>query len=276
MSGNMEGVQMEGLAVQEPQETISFLVENLEIKINKGLCFRKVPALSRETFPLKVLVDLGTFAAFSKWVHDDKLPTLLAIYHENDGIFRYSGYVPGLMYRLAVYFELATLADNVMDCVRKAHNSLGVGYTKAEVANIYQNQLAHLGLALFASLWIHLEDTRPNDFLKLTTKAERDDLMKNNVIAMDVALHRQPGYIGNQTRCFYHLHRYMIGWPCMRTHSTDIRVWVLDKQGVLHELQAWRAKTFLQPVKTENDSNPEASEVLIHTGAYTNTDASSE
>ncbi|TGO67084.1 hypothetical protein BOTNAR_0048g00140 [Botryotinia narcissicola] len=256
MSGNMQGVQMEGLAIQEAQETVTFFVENIEVKINKGLLFRKVPALSRETFPLKMLIDLGSFTAFSKWLHEDKLPMLLAIYHESNGTFRYSGYIPGPLYRMAVFLELATLADNIMDCVRKAHNSLGVGYTKNEIANIYRNQLAHLGLTLFASLWIHLEDTRPNNFMKLTTKAERDELMKNNFIATDVAIHRRPGYMGNQTRCFYHLHRYMIGWQCMRTHRTDIRLWVLDKHGVLHDLQAWRAKTYLQPVKTESDSTP--------------------
>ncbi|TGO33424.1 hypothetical protein BHYA_0247g00140 [Botrytis hyacinthi] len=256
MSDNMQRVQIEGLAGQELEETVSFFVENLEVKVNKTLLFRKVPSLRIETFPLYMLVDLGSFEAFSIWLHKDKLPTLHGIYHENDGKFRYTGYIPEALYRIAVCFELDTLADNVMDCVRKAHMSLGVGFTKDEIAKIYKEQLVHLGLALFASLWIHLEDTRPNNYMKLTTKAERDDLMKNGFIATDVAIHRRPWYPGNQSRCFFHLHRFGIGEPCIRSHSTDVCLWVLDKYGVLHELKDWRAKTFLTPVQTQSGSNP--------------------
>ncbi|KAF7893851.1 hypothetical protein EAF00_007365 [Botryotinia globosa] len=276
MSGNTQGVQMEDLAARESQETVSFFVEDLEAKINKELVFRKVPALSRQSFPLKMLVDLETFAAFSKWLHKDKLPPLLAIYHESMGAFGYSRYAPGKMYRLAISFELPNLADNVMDCIRAAHNALGIGYTKNQIAAIYRKNSAHLGLSLFASLWIHLEDTRPNNFLKLTTKAERDDLMKNPSIARDVAVHSRPGYMGNQTRCFYHHHPYTIGMQCERTHSTDVRLWVLDKDGVLHDFQAWRANTFQTGVETESDSNSKASEDLYDTDVQSNTDTNSE
>lgn len=137
--------------------------------------FRKVPYLRHVAFPIYMPVDAETFEVFSTWLREDKLPALYAVYHEIDGKFKYTGYIPTKMYSIAVCFVLNTLADNVMDCVRKAHISLGVGFTKAEIGKIYHDQPAHLGMALFASLWMYLEETRPCNYLKLTTKAERDD-----------------------------------------------------------------------------------------------------
>lgn len=213
--------------------------------------FRKVPYIRHLAFPIYIPVDIETFEAFSTWLRENKLPALYGVYHERDGEFKYTGYIPATMYSIAVCFVLNNLADNVMDCVRKAHISLGVGFTKAEIGKIYNDQPAHLGMALFASMWMHLEETRPGSYMKLTTKAERDDLMKNILIARDVSVHRSPWYTGNNSRCFYHIHAFQIGAPCVRHHSTDIFLWVLDKHGVLHELQEWRAKSLRNPVQTE-------------------------
>ncbi|KAF7918658.1 hypothetical protein EAE99_008852 [Botrytis elliptica] len=253
MSDEMQGVQMEGLSRQESEETVSVLVEGQAFKINKRLLFRRVPVLSNHRFPLPFNVDVQTFDAFLDWLHEDKLPALHGIYHEDSGKFTYAGYNPDTLYRLVTHLELGALADNIMDCIAKAHVSVGVGFSKDEITKIYIEQDPHWGLALFTAYWIHLEDTRPNDYMKVTTKADREDLLNNETIAIDVRLLRGPLYVGSHTKCRYHLHNFNADGTCPRAHSTDICLWVMNKDGDMEDMQSWRTKKFLDPVQTQSD-----------------------
>ncbi|KAF5868265.1 uncharacterized protein Bfra_007462 [Botrytis fragariae] len=267
MSDNLQEVQMEGLTAQELEETVSFFVERQEFKLNRSLLFRKVDILKDENFPLPLRVDIESFRAFSVWLHHDHLPMLQGIYHETSGQITYSGYDPENLYRLATFFDLCSLADNVMDCIRKAHNSLGVGFSKDAITKIYNQQLPHWGLTLYAALWIHLEDTRPNNYMKLTTKAERDDLLENQIIAADVNLHRGPWYPGSQSACRFHLHLAHMNEACIRNHSVDLCTWVIDKDGMVEELQNWRTKRLLNPVNTQSNLSSQVSEASVDTSS---------
>ncbi|TGO28418.1 hypothetical protein BPAE_0028g00670 [Botrytis paeoniae] len=265
MSDNIQEVQTEGLSVQESEETVSIFVEHQEFKINKSLLFRKVHRFRVENFPLPLKVDIESFEAFSVWLHTDKLPVLHGIYDEKEGKITYVGYDPETMYKLAICSELELLADNIMDCIRQIHNSLGIGFTKDQIEKIYKEQVVHWGLTLYAALWIHLEDTRPNNYLKLTTKAERDDLLKNEFVALDVNIQRGPWYPGNQNRCRFHIHHAQINEPCIRNHSIDVCSWVVDKDDELRDLHDWRMQRLLNPVKIQSSSSPQLSEVVIDT-----------
>ncbi|TGO87702.1 hypothetical protein BPOR_0209g00100 [Botrytis porri] len=242
MSDNTQDVQVKGSCVQKPAETVSFLIENQEIHVNKAILFRKVHRFRGESFPITLNIDLLSFVAFTIWLHGDILPELNSVYHEEQGHITYFGYDPEALYKFATALNLEPLADNIMDCMRKAHLSVGIGFTKAQIEKIYNDRIIRCGFSLFASLWIRLEETRPNNYLKLLTKADRDELLKNEFIAVDVNLHRQAWFSGNQSRCRFHLHQFDIGEPCTRTHSISVRSWVLDKDGSFRELDEWRAQ----------------------------------
>ncbi|TGO55699.1 hypothetical protein BCON_0088g00300 [Botryotinia convoluta] len=258
MSDNLQGIQMEGLSIKGSGQTLSFLVENQELKINKRLLFRKVNVLRGEKFPVSLDLDIESFEAFSVWLHQNELPVLNATYHEKDGALTYSGYNPERLYKIATWLELYRLANNIMDCIRRVHVSYSVGFTKDEITRIYAQQIPHYGLTLFAALWIHLEDTRPNNYLKVTTKAERDALLENKFIASDVGEHRRPWFPGNQSACSFHIH--LRHGSCPKNYSIDVGLWVVDKDGELKELHDWRIQRLMNPIQTPRDLSPQLSE----------------
>ncbi|KAF7956184.1 hypothetical protein EAE96_005104 [Botrytis aclada] len=251
MTDNLQGMPMEDLSVKESEPTVSFMVQDREFKINKSLLLRKVRLFQEKDFPFPLRADIETFEIFVSWLHEDKLPVLHGTYHEQGGGITYAGYDPEVLYNMAVFMDLEALADNIMDCVRKIHNSVGVGFTKDAIERIYNEQYPHVGLALFASLWIYLEETRPNNYLKLISEAERAELLENDDIAMDMAMHRGPWFTGTRSRCRFHYHVPTIAPRCVRTHRIEVCVWVINKHDELETLEDWRNKNLLTPPAQE-------------------------
>ncbi|KAM0139136.1 hypothetical protein ACHAO1_003007 [Botrytis cinerea] len=248
---NMDNVQMEGSSVQEANETISFAGAFEEYKIDKELLWRKVPVIAGEQRPY-FSTDLGltteTFEAFLLWINTDRLPELNVIYIEKDHILEYYGYNHEMLYRAALWFDLKVLADNIMDCIRKVHVSFGIGFTKIEITRIYAQQFTRWGLSYYAALWIHLEDTRPNDYMKATTKAERDALLKDRVIAQNVHNISGPWFPGNQSACMFHIHA--ASQPCLQNYDIAVGLWVIDKNGEDMSLDEWKTKKLTEQTPT--------------------------
>ncbi|TEY82414.1 hypothetical protein BOTCAL_0029g00010 [Botryotinia calthae] len=252
----MDNVQIEGSRVQEAKETISFIGAFEEYKIDKELLWRKVPIIAGEQrpfFPPGLNLTTESFEAFLLWINEDKLPVLHVLYNEKDGSLKYYGYDHEMLYRAALWFNMKVLANHIMDCIRKVHVSFGVGFTKIEITRIYAQQVPHWGLSYYAALWIYLEDTRPNDYMKATTKTERVALLENETIAQDVRHHAHPWFLGSQSACVFHIHN--LNQPCLRNYDIAVGLWVIDKNGEGMDLNEWRIKKLAESTPTEGRSN---------------------